>query len=94
MNRAPSLAEQWFIEDTIEQMDGLCQKRLGDLRKWLKLFGRDDRTALHEIYIQSRAIRVTQMRHCDNWEALRVLQFIGVCIAMGSAGLMSGIRSR
>lgn len=93
MTRAPSLAEQWFIEDTIEQMTGLCQSCRDDLGNWLRLFGRDDRTALHEIYVQSRAIRVTQSRDCDNWEALRVMQFIGGCVDMASAGLR-GVRPR
>lgn len=86
MYRAPSLAERWFIDDAVDEIGRLCPMCRDRLRTELRLFGTDDRSALHEIYIQSRAIRVTQFSHCDNWEALRVISTIGDLIEFSKAG--------
>jgi hypothetical protein len=81
---APCLNEQWFIDDTINGMEGLCPLCVKDLEYWLRFFGPDNRTALSEIYRQSRAIRIGRVRdsmfdsarETGPWEAVHVMQFI------------------
>lgn len=91
--RSPSLAEQWFVDDAVLAISRLCPLCRAKFQEELRLFHADDRAAFHEIYRQSRAIRVMRVmqddipaaRKIDDWEVLRVLRTIRGMIGLGAA---------
>lgn len=95
--RSPCLAEQWFVEDAIRDIQGLCPMCRTEFEtRWLRLFGPTNEQALSNIYRQSRAIRVgavmdNRLGHAartDNWSALGLLQTIDAMIRMSADVLM------
>jgi hypothetical protein len=77
-NEMPCLAENWFVEDSME--NGLCDHRL------LYLFGDTKEKALRQVYRMSRAIRckhvkanrIDYAKTIDNDHALRFIGSIEV----------------
>lgn len=81
---SPCLDEQWFVEDGLALLAGLCPMCRRALAQELRLFGSDNASALHQIYVQSRAIRVQAIfrnnfaaaHGIGDWEALLVLRTV------------------
>lgn len=80
MNRKPSLAEQWFVEDALDAYDEMPSWK----RDLVSLFDADPATAFSEIYKQSRAIRVKHgfakrfdaAKKTTDWAALELMETI------------------
>lgn len=90
-DRRPSLREQWFIEDALRDLNGLCPVCRGAAEKEILLFGPSLNHALSEIYSASRRIRVRagldgrDCRHMTDWEAAIVMRSIAGLTAMSVA---------
>ena len=87
----PCLAEEWFVEDGLTAMNGLCPLCRASLLKELSVFDADPARALSDVYRLSRAISVKHImahrfeaaRAMDDWEALRVMRGISFMITLG-----------
>ena len=93
MSLAPSLAEQWFVDDNLLWLEGLCPECRAAFRGELRLFAATDRDALSEVFRQSRAIRVQAALagrgyRRDDYESLHVHRTLRALISMAS-----GVRS-
>lgn len=93
--RPSSLAEQWFIEDSLQSLEGLCPLCRAAFENELRFFAENMREALSVLYLQTRAIRVqavlsgrTNLAHTmDNWEALRVHRTLAAITGMAATVL-------
>lgn len=91
----PSLSEQWFITDALEEMALVCPMCRAQMKRRLSLFADSPEAALSEIYKQSRAIRVqhvmgnrlTAGRKTSDWAALETLLVIEQVIGFAAVGL-------
>lgn len=97
MSRRPCLAEEWFIDEGIASLGGLCPACRGAFRAELRFFSPNDREAFSNIYRMSRAIRVkavldgrlSNARKIDDWEALRVHRTLAGLTFMAAANFLA-----
>jgi hypothetical protein len=90
--RKACLSEEWFMQDGLKTLDGLCLNCRAALLDELSVFDANPATALSEVFRLSRAIRVKRVlmgqassaRGTDDWEALRVMRLIRSMIGIAS----------
>lgn len=83
----PSLREEWFIEDALRDLAGLCPMCRRRAEDEIMVFGASVRDGLSEIFKASRSIRVSAAqtgrpyRDIGDWEAASVIRTIGTLIS-------------
>ena len=88
MSRKPCQAEDWFTEDALYAMEGLCAQCRDAFEAEISIFDSGGaEQALRAIYRQSRSIRVMNAQsgkpyRQDNWDALHYIRTIRHLILM------------